>query len=172
LAVVALDAAGAIRRGRIERVGECLTIRLPHATQSPNRGAWGGHWAKNDGEKRAWIARLESAVDASTPAVRRLAKGSHVFPTAARRCDWIAPDRRVRVTARRVMGSARRLIADFDNLAFSFKGLFDAVVLGGFLRDDSIASIAVAYEQALSPDGQDWTEIVIDARGRSVADEG
>lgn len=176
LAAVAVDASGAIRRGAVVVAGERLTIRLPHRTYSPNRGAWGGHWSGNDAEKRAWAARLEAAVDASTPAVRRLAKGSRTFPTPARRCDWIAPVRRlgappVPVTARRVLESSRMLIADFDNLAFSFKGLFDAVVRAGFLLGDSMAEIAVRYEQVVGLEGLDWTEIEIDATGRP-ADEG
>lgn len=168
--MIALDAAGALRRGSVTVAGEVCTIRLPFLTETPNGGAWGGSWQLADGIKRAWARRLELAVDASTPAVRRLAKGSRVFPTPAARADWLAPDRRVPVTFSRLVGKGRRLIEDFDNLSFSFKGLIDAVVRAGFLRDDSTKAIEARYIQGRSPDGADWTEIRIDARGEPAGD--
>ena len=115
-------------------------------------------------EVRAWMARLEHAVDASTSIVNQAAWRDRAIVTLAGRLDWAPPSARVRITCRRLVSRASWLIKDDDNLRFAFKGLIDAVVGVGFLRGDSFREVARRYEQRVEPTGLDWTEIEIDAR--------
>lgn len=167
LAEFSIDEFGQIRRGSVERAGEVLTIRLPFRTFSQSAGSgnnWGGSWHGKAAEVRAWLARLEHAVDASTSIVNRAAWRDRAITSLAARLEWHAPAGLALVTVRRIVSRRSWLIKDDDNLRFSAKGLIDAVVATGFLRGDSFAEITRRYTQRVEAAGLDWTEIEIDAR--------
>lgn len=167
VAEFAADEFGVLRRGQVTRAGDVLTIRLPFRTFSQSAGSgnnWGAHWSGRAAEVRAWLRRLEHAVDCSTSIVNRAAWRDGAIASLAGRLDWHAPAGRALVTCRRIVSRRSWLIHDDDNLRLSFKGLIDCVVATGFLRGDSIPVIARRVEQRVEAGGLDWTEIEIDAR--------
>lgn len=146
---------GVVRRGAVTFDAAVLTLRLPKRLESPNKWLWVHHQVKGRA-KKAWATLIAVT---TCDAIARPTRAAFETPAAA--FGWAAPDQRVQVTVRRLVARRSHFITDDDNLAFAGKGLMDCIVQAGFLRDDSREAIALQVEQAVSPDGQPWTEIEI-----------
>jgi hypothetical protein len=157
-AAVTRDAAGQVRRGRVERQAFGITLHLPKFLPSPNQWHWAPWWRKAR-IKAAWVEVIRvTAIDNSHAGTRLAA-----LSTPAGALGWMAPPApvRARVAITRQVATAQKLIHDDDNLSFAAKPLLDCVVEAGFLRGDSREEIDRHYDQVVSPDGLDWTVITI-----------
>jgi hypothetical protein len=112
-----------------------LTLAIPRTLQSQNvRDRW--HWRQRHQDTKVWEIMLRAAV-------RQL-------PPRPRGMVW------VRITSLRA-----QLILDDANLRGGAKGLVDALVRLGFLRDDSSQFCHITYRQVQTPKPLRCTRIVI-----------
>lgn len=161
-AVVARHEDGTLRRPTLtDHFDGVLTIRLPHRLETPNAWLW-SHWRTKKKAKDAWAARLALACmpvgSTSFSYARARGRLVSVIPT------WTAPTNRPIVRITRQVPSRRNFITDRENRVFAAKALVDCLVQAGFLTNDREQDIDLQVAQAVSADGLDWTEIVIDAR--------
>lgn len=146
----ARHADGTLRRPVLLDAGAVLTIRLPHRLESPNAWLW-THWRTKKRAKDAWTTRLQVALCTAYVAGKSL-------------YTWTPPTNRPTVRVVRQVPSRRNFITDRENRYFAAKALVDCLVQARLLTNDRETDIDLQVEQQVSPDGLDWTEIVIDAR--------
>lgn len=133
-----------------------MTLRIPRRLDSPN--TWhGAHWRVKHAISQAWEHEIWLA---ATQQGKRVPRVDDEGPVLKRRPESIG---RMRVTVTRYVKSARNLILDDDNLAFSVKPLNDALKRLGYLRDDSRTWLEQPTPtQHVSDDGTDYTVIIIE----------
>ncbi|MGE0444524.1 MAG: hypothetical protein AB7P99_04795 [Vicinamibacterales bacterium] len=144
-----------VRRGTITRRGEWLILRLPLLLPSPNQWLAAGGWTQYR-EKKRWRAALEILLAEHVGAFT--ARG---YDPACRLIGLEPCTERRTVYVRRLVAYPHHLCKDDDNLIFTAKFLFDRLVKAGLLKDDDRAWLRRDVTQAVSPDGQPWTEIEI-----------
>lgn len=99
------------------------------------RDRW--HWRVKDKDKNVWLILLRAACG-----------GQQTPPTTPRTVT--------------IFSFRWRLIADHGNLVGGAKGLVDAIVAVGLLKDDADQWARIRYEQRLCPKGHDRTEIEVE----------
>lgn len=146
-----------------------LTLRLPHRLLSPNEWLW-THWRVKKRAKDAWAFRVELALSCAgqmrtvTCGNPSIAPIRFAVPVSDVELGWLAPTNRPTVTITRQVPSRRNFITDRENRYFAAKALVDCLVQAKLLTNDRESDIDLVVDQAVSTDGQDWTQVVIDAR--------